>query len=121
MVFPQRPSHGRGPDQRAHHTPNAGIELISDRILDETTNLTFRHLLENYGLGEQIFVTVIPQLSERGMTMRQGTIVDANLIAAASSTKNLQGERDPEMHQATKGTEWYFGQKVQAGVNQDSA
>jgi transposase, IS5 family len=64
----------------------AGIELISDRIPDETTILTFRHLLEKHGLGEQFFETVIAHLSARGMTMRQGTIVDATLIAAPSST-----------------------------------
>ena len=64
----------------------AGIELISDRIPDETTILTFRYLLEKHELGEQIFETVKAHLSERGMTMRQGTIVDATLIAAPSST-----------------------------------
>ena len=64
----------------------AGIELISDRIPDETTILTFRHLLEKHGLGEQILEAVKAHLSARGMTMRQGTIVDATLIAAPSST-----------------------------------
>ncbi len=77
----------------------AGIELISDRIPDETTILTFRHLLEKHGLGEQIFDTVKDLLAARGVTMRQGTIVDATLIAAPSSTKNKDGKRDPEMHQ----------------------
>ena len=66
----------------------AGIELISDRIPDETTILSFRHLLEKYGLGEQIVDTVKALLAARGVTMRQGTIVDATLIAAPSSTKN---------------------------------
>jgi len=64
----------------------AGIELISDRVPDETTILTFRHLLEKHDFGEQIFETVKAQLSARGMTMRQGMIVDATLIAAPSST-----------------------------------
>jgi transposase, IS5 family len=64
----------------------AGIELISDRMPDETTILTFRHLLEKHDLGEQIFETVNANLSARGMTMRQGTIVDATLIAARSLT-----------------------------------
>ena len=64
----------------------AGIDLISDRIPDETTILTLRYLLEKHGLGEQVFETVKAHLSERGMTMRQGTIVDATLIAAPSST-----------------------------------
>jgi IS5 family transposase len=106
----------------------AGIELISDRIPDETTILTFRHLLEKHNLGEQIFETVKAHLSERGMTMRQGTIVDATLIAAPSSTKNKEGKRDPEMHQTKKGNQWYhcfaegfaYGMKVHAGVDKDS-
>jgi IS5 family transposase len=80
----------------------AGIELISDRIPDETTILTIRHLLEKHGLGEQVFETVKAHLSERGMTMRQGTIVDATLIAAPSSTKNKEGKRDPERRQTKK-------------------
>ena len=98
----------------------AGIELISDRIPDETTILTFRHLLEKHELGEQIFETVKAHLSARGMTMRQGTIVDAALIAAPSSTKNKEGKRDPEMHQTKKGNQWYFGMKVHTGVDKDS-
>jgi IS5 family transposase len=98
----------------------AGIELISDRIPDETTILTFRHLLEKHGLGEQIFDIVKALLAARGVTMRQGTIVDATLIAAPSSTKNKDGKRDPEMHQTKKGNQWYFGMKVHLGVDKDS-
>ena len=98
----------------------AGIELISDRIPDETTILSFRHLLEKHGLGEQIFDTVKALLADRGVTMRQGTIVDATLIAAPSSTKNKEGKRDPEMHQTKKGNQWYFGMKVHAGVDKNS-
>ena len=98
----------------------AGIELISDRIPDETTILTFRHLLEKHGLGEQIFEVVKAHLSARGMTMRQGTIVDATLIAAPSSTKNKEGKRDPEMHQTKKGNQWYYGMKIHIGVDKDS-
>ena len=90
------------------------------RFPDETKILTFRHLLEKHGLGEQIFDTVNAHLSEKGMTMRQGTIVDATLIAAPSSTKNNEGKRDPEMHQTKKGNQWYFGMKVHAGVDKDS-
>ena len=86
----------------------AGIEMISDRIPDETTILTFRHLLEKHGLGEQIFDIVKALLAARGVTMRQGTIVDATLIAAPSSTKNKDGKRDPEMHQTKKGNQWYY-------------
>ena len=98
----------------------AGIELISDRIPDETTILAFRHLLEKHELGEQIFETVKAHLSAQGMTMRQGTIVDATLIAAPSSTKNKAGKRDPEMHQTKKGNQWYYGMKVHIGVDKDS-
>ena len=98
----------------------AGIELISDRIPDETTILAFRHLLEKHELGEQIFETAKAHLSAQGMTMRQGTIVDATLIAAPSSTKNKAGKRDPEMHQTKKGNQWYYGMKVNIGVDKDS-
>ena len=98
----------------------AGIDLISERIPDETTILAFRHLLEKHELGQQIFETVKAHLKARGMAMKQGTIIDATLIAAPSSTKNKQGERDPEMHQTKKGNQWYFGMKLHAGVDKDS-
>ena len=97
----------------------ACIELIRDRILDETTILTFRHLLEKHELGEQIFKTVKEYLSARGMTMRQGTFVDATLIAAPSATKNKEGKRDPEMHQTKKVYQWYF-RDIVAGLRSDS-
>jgi IS5 family transposase len=97
-----------------------GIDLISNRIRDETTILTFRHLLEKYKLGERIFETAKANLSERGMSMRKGTIVDATLIAAPSSTKNKEGKRDLEMHQTKNGNQWYFGMKLHAGVDKDS-
>ena len=84
----------------------AGIDLISDRVPDEITILSFRHLLEKQHLGEAIFEVVKAHLSERDMTMRQGTIVDATLIAAPSSTKDKAGQRDPEMHQAKKDNQW---------------
>ena len=87
----------------------AGIELISNWIPDETTILAFRHLLGKHKLGEQIFETFKAHLSEKGMTMHQGMIVDATLIAAPSFTKNRDGKRDPEMHQTKKGNQWYFG------------
>jgi IS5 family transposase len=87
----------------------AGIDLLSDRIPDETTILTFRHLLERYELGDQIFETVKAYLKDRGMEMRQGTIIDATLITAPSYTKNNAKERDPEMHQTKKSNQWYFG------------
>jgi len=98
----------------------AGIDMISDRIPDETTILAFRHLLEKNDLGKQIFEVVKAQLKSNGMAMKQGTIIDATLIAAPSSTKNKAGKRDPEMHQTKKGNQWYFGMKVHAGVDKDS-
>jgi IS5 family transposase len=98
----------------------AGIDMISDQIPDDTTILTFRHLLEKHDLGEQIFETVKAHLKKRGMAMKQGTIIDATLIAAPSSTKNKAGERDPEMHQTKKGNQWYFGMKDHIGVDKDT-
>lgn len=98
----------------------AGIDLLNDRIPDETTILTFRHLLEKHDLGQQIFETVNGHLKERGMAMKQGTIIDATLIAAPSSTKNKEGKRDPEMHQTCKGRQWHFGMKVHIGVDKDT-
>jgi len=98
----------------------AGIDLISERIPDETTILGFRHLLEKHDLGKQIFETVKAHLKANGMAMKQGTIIDATLIAAPSSTKNKKGERDPEMHQTRKGKQWYFGMKVHVGVDKDN-
>ena len=98
----------------------AGINLICDRIPDETTILAFRHLLEKHDLGQMIFETVKADLKQRGMAMKQGTIIDATLISAPSSTKNKTGERDPEMHQTKKGNQWYFGMKVHIGVDKDS-
>jgi IS5 family transposase len=90
----------------------AGIELISDRIPDETTILTLRHLLEKHKLGEQIFETVKAHQSARGMTMCQCTFVDAILIAAPSSTIIKERKRDPEMQQTKKGNQWDFGFKI---------
>jgi IS5 family transposase len=98
----------------------AGIALITDRIPDETTILAFRHLLEQNGLGDQIFEAVKAHLNANGMAMKQGTIVDATIIAAPSSTKNEKRERDPEMHQTCKGKQWHFGMKVHIGVDSES-
>ena len=87
----------------------AGIDLISDKIPDETTILSFRHLLEKNKLGKEILDVVKAHLKQRGMAMKQGTIIDDTLISAPSSTKNKTGERDPEMHQTKKGNQWYLG------------
>ena len=79
--------------------------------------LKFRRLLENHGLTEAIFAAVNRHLEERGLLLRQGTIVDATIIAAPPSTKNKPKARDPEMHQTKKGNQWYFGMKMHIGVD----
>jgi IS5 family transposase len=79
--------------------------------------LKFRHLLEANGLTRQIFDTINGHLAEKGLMMREGTIVDATLIAAPPSTKNKDGQRDPEMHQSKKGNDWHFGMKAHVGVD----
>ena len=98
----------------------AGIELGDDRIPDETTILNFRHLLERHGLTEAIFADVNAHLADRGITLRSGTLVDATIIDAPSSTKNKAGARDPEMSSTKKGNDWYFGMKAHIGVDADS-
>ena len=98
----------------------AGIDLISDRIPDGTSILSFRNLLEKNKFGKQIFDVVKAYLKQRRMAMKQGTIIDATLISIPSSTKNKTGERDPEMHQIRKGNQLYFGMKVNIGVDKDS-
>jgi len=98
----------------------AGIALITDRIPDETTIMAFLHLLEEKDLGAQIFETVKAHLKANGMAMKQGTIIDATIIAAPSSRKNEKRERDPEMHQTCKGKQWHFGMKDHIGVDSES-
>ena len=93
---------------------------LSDSLPDETTILNFRHLLERDGLGEVIFEEINAHLDSQGLRLREGTIVDASIIEAPSSTKNRAGERDPEMHQTKKGNQWYFGMKVHIGVDADT-
>jgi IS5 family transposase len=95
----------------------AGIALNRDPIPDATTVLHFRHWLERHDLTKGLFEEVNAMLEERGLLMRQGTIVDATIIAAPSSTKNKQQSRDPEMHQTKKGNQWYFGMKAHIGVD----
>jgi IS5 family transposase len=87
----------------------AGIELNRDPVPDATTLLHFRHWLEQHDLTKGLFDEVGAMLAERGLLMRQGTIVDATIIAAPVSTKNKQKARDPEMHQNKKGNQWHFG------------
>ena len=97
-----------------------GLSLAHGSVPDETTILNFRHLLERHGLAARIFDAVKAHLEGAGVLLRQGTIVDATIIAAPSSTKNEKGERDPEMHQTKKGNQWYFGMKAHIGVDADS-
>ena len=87
----------------------AGIELSRDPVPDATTVLQFRHWLERHGLTRALFDDIAAMLAERGLLMRQGTIVDATIIAAPPSTKNKTKARDPEMHQTKKGNQWHFG------------
>ncbi len=95
----------------------AGIALNCDPIPDATTVLHFRHWLERHDLAKGLFDEVCAMLEERGLLMRQGTIVDATIIAAPSSTKNKEKARDPEMHQTKKGNQWHFGMKAHIGVD----
>ena len=90
------------------------------RLPDESTILRFRHLLEAGDLSLQIMAAINATLSAKGLMLKTGTVVDATLIAAPSSTKNKDGERDPEMHQAKKGNQWHFGMKAHIGVDSDS-
>jgi len=98
----------------------AGLELNEDAIPDETTILKFRRFLEQHGLAVKILETVNGHLGQQGLLLRQGTIVDATIIAAPSSTKNRYKQRDPEMHPTKKGQQWYFGMKAHIGVDVES-
>jgi IS5 family transposase len=94
-----------------------GIDLGREPVPDATTLLRFRRLLESNKLGEALFARVNEELKERGYKVQTGTIVDATIIGAPSSTKNKQKARDPEMHQTRKGQQWYFGMKLHIGVD----
>ena len=94
-----------------------GIDLGREPAPDESTICKFRHRLEQHELGQQIFASVNAHLASQGFKVSTGTIVDATIIAAPSSTKNAKGERDPEMHQTKKGNQWYFGMKAHIGVD----
>jgi IS5 family transposase len=96
----------------------AGLGL--ETIPDETTILNFRHLLEANDLAEDIFKQVNAHLARKGLLLKRGSIVDATIIAAPSSTKNSTGERDPEMHQTKKGNQWHFGMKAHIAVDAES-
>ena len=94
-----------------------GIDLGREPVPDETTICKFRHLLEAHELGKQLFARIGEYLATHGLQVNRGTIVDATIISAPSSTKNRTKERDPEMHQTKKGNQWYFGMKAHIGVD----
>jgi len=94
-----------------------GIDLGREPAPDETTVCKFRHLLEAHNLGDQLFALIAEYLEENGLKVSTGTIVDASIIDAPSSTKNRDGKRDAEMHQTKKGNQWYFGMKAHIGVD----
>jgi len=98
----------------------AAIDLSVEAVPDATTLLNFRHLLEAHDLTQAIFAEVNGLLRERKLLMKEGTIVDATIIAAPSSTKNARKARDPEMHQTKKGNQWYFGMKAHIGADAQS-
>ncbi|HEX5687709.1 MAG TPA: IS5 family transposase [Ideonella sp.] len=97
----------------------AGLDGAA-RLPDETTILRFRHLLEKQQLAPQVLATINAGLARQGLMLKTGTVVDATIIAAPSSTKNNSGERDPEMHQTKKGNQWHFGMKAHIGVDAES-
>jgi IS5 family transposase len=98
----------------------AGVSTDADVIPDETSILNFRRLLESHQLTERLLAEINAHLCERGLLVGKGTIVDASIIDAPSSTKNAKKKRDPQMHQTRKGKQWYFGMKVHIGVDTDS-
>jgi len=98
----------------------AGVTSDGDIIPDESTILRFRRLLEAHQLTEALFVEINSLLAERGLFVGKGTIVDATIIHAPSSTKNAENKRDPEMHQTRKGKQWYFGMKMHTGTDAES-
>lgn len=103
-------------DSRAMRT-FVGIDLGKEPVPDETTILNFRHLMEQNNLGDELFRLVNVYLSENGLKLNRGTIVDATIISAPTSTKNKDKTRDPDMHQTRKGSQWYFGMKTHIGVD----
>ena len=94
-----------------------GIDLGKEPVPDETTILNFRHLMERHNLGDEMFRLVNVYLAENGLKVSRGTIVDATIIDAPTSTKNKDKTRDPDMHQTRKGNQWYFGMKTHIGVD----
>ena len=93
---------------------------LTEALPDETTILNFRHLLERHELGKGMLQEINAHLESQGLRLKEGTIVDASIIEAPSSTKNRSGERGPEMHQTKKGNQWHFGMKAHIGVDADT-
>ena len=119
-TYPCQPSRGQALLYESEPVRRfAGLRL-SDALLGETTILNFRHLLEGHDLGKGLFEEINAHLESQGLRLREGTIVDASIIEAPSSTKNRTGERDPEMHQTKKGNQWHFGMKLHIGVDADT-
>ncbi len=98
----------------------AGLDLGNSRLPDESTLLRFRHLLETHNLAARMLLVINTTLAAQGLMLKTGSVVDATLIDAPSSTKNKDGKRDPEMHQVKKGNQWYFGMKAHIAVDADS-
>ena len=96
------------------------IDLAREAAPDATTLLKFRRLLERHQLTERIFASINSHLAAKGLMLREGTVVDATIISAPSSTKNQDGQRDPEMHQTKKGNQWHFGMKMHIGADASS-
>lgn len=113
-----------GMEEKLYEVPSmcvfAGIDRSLMDVPDETTILNFRHLLEKHHLAQALFDCVKDLLTARGLLLMEGTLVDATLIDAPSSTKNNEGRRDPEMHSTKKGDQWYFGMKAHIGVDANS-
>lgn len=98
----------------------AGLDLGNSRLPDESTLLRFRHLLEAHNLAARMLLVINTTLAAQGLMLKTGSVVDATLIDAPSSTKNKDGKRDPEMHQVKKGNQWHFGMKAHIAVDADS-
>jgi len=98
-----------------------GMDLAREAAPDATTLLKFRRLLETHQLTERIFAAINVHLAAKGLMLKEGTVMDATIIAAPSSTKNRSKGRDPEMHQTKKGNQWHFGMKAHIGVDAESA
>ena len=119
LVRAERPGDGGGAVRDRLAAQFAQLSL-GEAIPDETTILNFRHLLEANDLADDILKAVNAHLTRKGLLLKRGSIVDATIIAAPSSTKNAEGERDPEMHQTKKGNQWHFGMKAHIAVDADS-